>query len=65
MEEVYFDHRSAPASNTTDCDRNQTFKFSGVEDKFWWLGVRTCALFNGIENVGGISEGNKKFKVID
>ena len=27
--------------------------------------ARARALLNGLENIGGISEGNKKFKVID
>ena len=27
--------------------------------------ARARALLNGLENIGGISEGNKKFQVID
>ena len=60
-EEVYFDHHSAPSTSATYCDRNQTSKFLGIEDKCWWL----RALLNGLENIGGISEGKKIFKVID
>ena len=31
------------------------------------MGPCVCArtIFNGLENIGGISEGNKKFRVID
>ena len=52
--------KSCGATSSTDLMKISPPNFLGLR-----VEVGDCALLNGLENIGGISEGNKKFQVID